>query len=348
VCDAGGVNSRCASVKVTLTAYEQSSYDDYPFMYVCGTFNNWCDHFSRLGADKTLSDGSPTRPASMTWRAYPEISTDELGNPKNWAPDDPACTYGCKYKYTFTFMVPPGEEVYYRFARGKKNHAYTNKHASEINEGDGGSGGWIMHLENIPKECDESNFGLATLTSASGYTTPTLDFFGHEVGGNDYHASKGDWDWKTGTFHEGFPVNKKYDVLKARKIVALQSGIMRVPGTAVAHCMPNYEPWRRRDRLQVRRARNLHRRERTRAFQQAQDHERRCPALLGAERAHGPDRVLRMSDTASWRRRAQRALWMGVPLWEGVRRVHCRRTELPLRRRAARALRKSQPEERPR
>ena len=108
VCDAGGVNSRCASVKVTLTAYEQSSYDDYPFMYVCGTFNNWCDHFSRLGADKTLSDGSPTRPASMTWRAYPEISTDELGNPKNWAPDDPACTYGCKYKYTFTFMVPPG------------------------------------------------------------------------------------------------------------------------------------------------------------------------------------------------------------------------------------------------
>ncbi len=105
--------------------------------------------------------------------------------------------------------MPPGEEVYYRFARGKKNHAYTNKHASEINEGDGGSGGWIMHLENIPKECDESNFGLATLTSASGYTTPTLDFFGHEVGGNDYHASKGDWDWKTGTFHEGFPVNKK-------------------------------------------------------------------------------------------------------------------------------------------
>ena len=108
VCDAGGVNSRCASVEVTLTAYEQWSYDDYPFMYVCGTFNNWCDHFSRLGADKTLSDGSPTRPASMTWRAYPEVSTDELGNPKNWAPDDPACTYGCKYKYTFTFMVPPG------------------------------------------------------------------------------------------------------------------------------------------------------------------------------------------------------------------------------------------------
>ena len=244
-----------------------------------------------------------------------------------------------------------------------------------------------MHLENIPKECDESNFGLATLTSASGYTTPTLDFFGHEVGGNDYHASKGDWDWKTGTFHEGFPVNKKCapagDIEHTARRPPTPSSAPPTPPppsttqrpttaqvrrpqgaqnrsaeTGRHHARARHgggplhaelrAAWRRRDRLQVRRARNLHRRERTRAFQQAQDHERRCPALLGAERAHGPDRVLRMSDTASWRRRAQRALWMGVPLWEGVRRVHCRRTELPLRRRAARALRQSQPEERPR
>ena len=144
------------------------------------------------------------------------------------------------------------------------------------------------------------------------------------------------------------PPPRRYDVLKARKIVALQSGIMRVPGTAVAHCMPNYEQRREEEigfkfvELEIyidASARGRFNRPKITSD----------AVLLSSARSGRtwPDGV-QECQTPLPGGVAPNALWMGVPLWEGVRRVHCRRTELPLRRRAARALRQSQPEERPR
>ena len=248
-------------------------------------------------------------------------------------------------------QVPPGEEVYYRFARGKKNHAYTNKHASEINEGDGGSGGWIMHLENIPKECDESNFGLATLTSASGYTTPTLDSSATRsaattttrpgrLGLEDRHVPglPREQEVRAGGRHRTHcpppappplplhtsppsttqpPPPRRHDVLKARKIVALQEGIMRVPGTAVAPaCRTTSSVASTRSASSSSSSKSTSTRAHA-GVSTAQDHERRCPALLGAERAHGPDRVLRMSAPLPGGV-AQRALWNGYPCGKGT------------------------------